>query len=233
MSTNEKPANGQPPEGGEDRIKNLQAEFSRKLGNTEAQLAKVAETNARLLQQIENLNKPAAPAPKTKPLSDLILDDPDEAVKIITKTVKEDVRKEFNERETATQKHNQALTELYTSFPEFADTSHELTKTTLERYGKMSEDEKRDPKALKVAAFESALELGIKPKSKRTDEDSYSLSGGSFGHPVPRGRKSDKLDPAVLETARMFGLDTSKPETVERLKRRAARTDWKRYQSGN
>lgn len=232
MSDQSTPAQGNPPATKEIPIENIKAEFDRKTTALSSQVQKLAETNATLMKQLEQFTKPLqSQQPKEKPLSDLLYDNPDEAVRIIEERAEQRVMSKIEQRETAQQRQAQTINELYSQYPELAQTDHELTKAALERYGKMGDEEKRDPKALKVAALEAAQELGIKPKSKRTDDDSFSFAGGN-GSGNRSNRKSDKLDPMILETAAAFGLDTSKPEVVERLRARSQRTDYRRYQSG-
>lgn len=213
--------------GGDDRIKNLQAEFSRKTSNVEAQVAKLAEANNALLRQIQSLTAPAAPAKKK--MSDLIYENPDEAVAQITQTATENAWKRFEEHTARQQKQSNTISELYGQYPELADPNHEMTKKSLERYGNMSDSEKADPRSLRLAALETAAEMGVKPKSRRSEDDeSYSLPSGGSG--APRKRDNGKLPAEMLDFARLAGLDVSKPEVMERLKKRAKRQTWNRYE---
>jgi hypothetical protein len=226
---------GTPPaQSKEVPIENVKAEFERKTTQLSSQVQELAKTNATLMKQLQALQSPAAPKPVEKPIEDLIYDDPKQAVEKITQTVRATIRKELDDERQGQAAQTSAINELYVHFPEFADNEHPLTKKALEKYGAMDPKEKADPKALKVAAYEAALELDVKPRGNRGDDDSFSMGGSSFSSGArPTRGKSDKLDPAVLETAALFGLDTSKQEVVDRLKGRAQRTDYKRYQSGN
>lgn len=200
-------------------IENIKGEFTRKTDQLTAQVNKLAETNAALLKQIESLRSPQPNAvPKEKPLEDLLYDNPAEAVRQIEERAEKRVLSKIEQRDQAKAKQTQAINELYSEFPEFSDQDHDLTKKALEIYGKMDDAEKADPKALKLAGYQAAVDLGVKPRSKRTDDDSFSF--GSGGTKPGRGKKSDKLDPAVEEFARLMGLNVDDQKVQERLKAR-------------
>lgn len=208
------------PNQGGPTIENIKGEFSRKHDALAAQVTKLAETNAALLQQIQALKSPQPkPEPKEKPIEDLLYDNPAEAVQKITQKVRGDIKRELDEERTTQQRQTKAINELYSEFPEFSDQEHDLTKKALEIYGKMEDAEKADPKALKLAGYQAAVEMGVKPKSKRAqDDDSFSFGGTSQGG-RPR-RDSSKLDPAVTEFAKLMGLNMDDQKVMERLKAR-------------
>lgn len=218
MEPNNQQPNTPPKDGGEDRVHNLKMEMDRKLGNAEAQMKKLADTNAALLKQIESLRAPAPVAPKEKPIEDLIYDDPRQAVEKITQTVRTTLKKELDAEQLQQRKQTQTINELYSEFPEFADSNHDLTKKALEVYGKMDDAEKADPKALKLAAYQAAVELDVKPKSRRGDDDSFSFGSTPSGG-RPR-RDSSKLDPKVADFARLMGVNIDDPKVAERMKAR-------------
>jgi hypothetical protein len=217
--TAQKPTDTSAQAGG-PTIENVKGEFSRKFGTLEAQVSELAKTNAALLEQIKTLKGSATPppAPKEKPLSDLIYDNPDEAVRIIEDRAEKRVLSKIEQRDQAQRKQTQAINELYSEFPEFADNDHALTKKALEIYGKMEDAEKADPKALKLAGYQAAVELDVKPRSKRGDDDSFSFGSAPSGG-RPR-RDTSKLDPKVADFARLMGVNVDDPKVAERMKAR-------------
>jgi hypothetical protein len=209
-----------------DLVTNLKAEMNRKISATEQQLAEVIRVNKALADQIGALTRPAAA--KQPKLADMVYDDPEAFVATVEKRAEEKAWKRMEEVQSSQAAQTQTINQLYNTYPELADSDHPFTQKTLERYGQMSEAEKRDPRALKLAAMETAVDMDIKPKSKRpTDEDSFSIGGNSGGKPR---RGSDKLDPNTIEFARKVGLNVDDPKVMESLKKRARRSNWNQYE---
>lgn len=217
----------------EDRVANLQAEFARKFDNQAAEVKKLADANALLASQL----KQVAPKPKAEPtelpLDQLFYTDPDaHAAKIEARALAK-FEAAQSAKEAAQTRMSGVINSLGRDYPEFNDPDADLTKKTLEIFGKMEESEKRDPKAIRIAALEAAQELGVKPKSKRTDEESFSFGGNNGGNrPTSSSQqKNGKLDPRTEDLAALVGLDYRDPKVSERLKARAKRSNYRNYQS--
>jgi hypothetical protein len=209
-------------------VENRLAEFQRKIDG-------LAEINQRLATQLETMNKkPAAPAAKEESLDDILYNKGAEALaQVVEQRAEKRIEKRLAQAAEAQSAKTSTINQLYNEFPELADSEHPLTKASLERYGKMSATEQADPKSLRLAALETAMEMDVKPRSKRGDDDSFAMPA-STGQPTSRRRNtSDKLDPAMLEFAERCGLNVRDPKVVENIKKRAARQNWDRYQSVN
>jgi len=231
MSTNAKEG-GQSgtPEGGApapaDPMTNLKGEFNRKIGNVESDLKKMNEQLAKLVSGLAP--KPApAPAQKEPDLESLWYDKPTEAAAIIAKQIKNEIRQEqqSQNRQTAT------IAQLVADFPELNNAEHDLTKAAVAKYQSMSDEERANPASYRAAVMEAALELDLKPKSKRKaaedSEEGFAL-GSSGGGSGSSRRSRDQLDPGTLDFARIMGLNVDDPKVKERLKTHAKKT-WSRY----
>jgi hypothetical protein len=219
--------------GATDPIKNVKAEFDRKMGNFEGKLSSLEQTNAALLSQLKAMAPIPTKTEKKEPkLKDIWYDDPEAAAKAIKEEAKAELRKEFQGANQQQQRQTATLNSLVTDFPELQDTSHEFTKRAVELYTALPEEEKGSPAAYKAAVREAALEMGVKPMSKRDDNyvDQFTgISGGSSTANRPRqNKRSAQLDPATLSFAEAVGLDITDTKVKDRLLKHAQR-DFRRY----
>lgn len=228
-------ANPTPPAQGDDRLTNLQAEFNRKLENQQAELKKLSDTNAALADQLKKVTpKPAPKEPQDEPLDQLFYKDPVAHAAKIKEMTKQEMREEFRRENEANQRMAGVINRLGQEYPEYNDPESTLTKKTLEIFGKMEESDKKNPTSLRVAALEAAQELGVKPRSKRTDDDeSFSMSGGGYsGNRSNRDQaRPGKLDQRTEDLAALVGLKITDPKVKERLTQRAQRKNYRNYQS--
>lgn len=205
-----------------DPLANLKAEFSRKMQNLEA-------TNQQLARQLASISKPAAPAPSKKPISELIYENPEEAISII----KSEVKTEIQESTRKVADFQQTMGRLYEDYPELSNQQDPLYKRADEILQSIPEHERQQPMAIRAAVREAASELGVRPKSKRepspTDDFTVTGSGGGSNRP-PSRRGEAELDPATIEFAQRCGLNTNDPELIKRLKGHASRKNWNRYE---
>lgn len=215
MSDQSKPVQGAAaPEGSpapaDDRIKNLQKEFDRKLTNIEQTLKSSNEQLLSFLQGQQKANSRPAPEPEVD-IENLIYTKPAEAVRKIKEDAKAEIRAELNSRDQETAKRNSVVQSLYKDFPELAIDDHPLTKLALEKFDSLSKEYGNSPATYKAAVAEAALEQGVKPKSKRSDEenDAYQLSGSSQSRGRPK-KASEDISPATEMAARLLGVDPEK-----------------------
>lgn len=210
MSTEVKKQGEAAPSGEADAFTNLKAEMQRKFGNIEDQLK---QSNAQLQAMLQGMKKPdPKPAPKAEPsLEDLYYKDPVAYGEAIKKQAKEEIRAERDEENKMTAQQQKAVQSLYKEFPELSNDDHELTKAALAKYADLQKDYGNTPAAMKAAVAEAALELGIKPKSKRpADEDDFTLSGSGNGEGRRRKSREEEVDPRIGEVARLMGVDPEK-----------------------
>lgn len=211
------------PKGGGEEIKNLKAEFDRKLGNIE-------KTNQALLNQLQTLatTPRKEPAPKSS-IKELWYDDPEAAARMVAGHAKDEALKEMRAEGTIQAKKNTVIGQLYREYPELQDYENPLTVKAVEIFEKLTDEEKSNPIAYRLAVKEAAEELEIKPKAKRKpkedDDDAFSLSGKGGGS-GKRTKKSDELDPKTIAFAKLVGLKTDDEKVIASLKQKAERKSW-------
>jgi hypothetical protein len=215
------------PSAPQDEIKNLKAEFSRKMSNIEQTNKQLADSQAALLAQLQSM-APKPAAEKSEKLSDLMYSDPEAYAKKVLDEAERRADARFDSRLNAQSRQQQVIAELVNQFPELNDGDHDFTKAAVAKFNSMSDDLKNSPVAYKTAVMEAALEAGIKPKNKRSEDEAYvgRPSGSSGGS---RSRKSQDIDPRTAAFAELVGLDISKPEVKERIKNSHGRESYSKW----
>lgn len=202
-----------PAQAAPDLLKNMKAEFDRKISNLEA-------TNKKLLDHVASMQRPSAPATTKKSLDEVWFDSPEQAAAEIESRVMNKI--------DSVSKQNNTVAQLVQEFPELADANSDLYKRAVEIFGGYSAEEKTSPVAYKAAVREAAQELEVKPASKRRNVDSdddFALSGAGSGRARSESRgKRDVLDPRTEEFARLVGLNPDDAKTRENLKAHQKRT---------
>jgi hypothetical protein len=194
-----------------DLVTNLKAEMNRKISATEQQLAEVIRVNKALADQIGALTRPAAA--KQPKLADMVYDDPEAFVATVEKRAEEKAWKRMEEVQSSQAAQTQTINQLYNTYPELADSDHPFTQKTLERYGQMSEAEKRDPRALKLAAMETAVDMDIKPKSKRPRmRIALALAETAAENPA---EAATSWTPTLLNSLAKSALNVDDPKVME------------------
>lgn len=220
-----------------EKFTNLKAELDRKLGNTETQLDELKKVNEQLLTQISTINQSQqqqatkVQATEESDLKDLIYDNPQKYAEIIEKRAEDKVMAKVDARNVAQQKQAGVLAKLTASYPEISDPNNDLTKKAVAIYSTMPPEEQVNPLAYQVAVGEAAAELSVKPFAKREkkDQDSFSMAPGPGSN--ARSRQTEQFnDEAMFKVAEMFGMDTKDEKVQERLKKRATRKTWNKYQ---
>lgn len=214
-----------------DEIKNMKAEFGRKLENTNQQLAQVLEA---LKAQTAPKAPQKAEADGEGDLSEMIYSDPNKFVNKLTEKVSAAVDKKLSSAQAATTKYQQVVGSIISEFPEAGDQSSELTKRANELFLALPAEDRDNPLALKTSVTAAAAELGIKPKSKRpkvSDDDGFSLGGGGGG---ARERKTaqKEIDRNTELFAEAVGLDLNDPknkEAKERIKNGHGRKSYEKW----
>lgn len=212
-----------------DPIAQLKGETSRKLDNVNAQLEKLAQANALLIEKLTAV----APAKKAAPeqeedLSTLAYTDPAKYAAVIEERTTAKITAQLTKREEAQARTNAVMNELTNEYPEITDAKSDLSKKALEIYNSIPEHERNTTAAFKLAVKEAAMEIGVKPKSKRSDDENF--MGPSGGVPTSRSRRqATKLSPETEQWAALLGVDLSDKEVHDRVVQRAQR-DFRRYQ---
>lgn len=217
-----------------DKASNQNADL---LARTEA----LAQQNEKLSKQLESvmsaITQVAQPKQGVQESEDdlevLAYKDP----KAYARKVQEQAEKRadaiVNARLNAQQHTNSVLNQLTSDYPELADSGSELTKKAVEIYNSLSPAEKQSPTAYKVAVRDAAAEVGLLPKSKRkqSNSDDFSFGGGSStASSRAEGRKAEQLSNETLAFAEAMGMNIKDKGVVERLKTRAQRKNWNKYE---
>lgn len=203
-----------------DPLKNLKAEFSRKLDNVASELAEQRKINEQLLSSL----RAPVQQPQQKELSDLMYTDPEAYAAAIAAKAE----KAVNEKLAVRDRQTSVIQQIVQEYPETADQNHPLTKRAVEIYTSFGADEKASPVAYRAAVAEAAVELGVKPKSKRPVDDEPSMGSSSYS-PRQSRRAKAQLDPATEQFAAIMGLDLSDSKTKDNLMKRSQR-NWNRYE---
>lgn len=201
----------------------------------------LAQQNEKLSKQLEGMM--AAITQVAKPQPQVIESEDDLEVlaykdpKAYARKVQEQAEKRadalVNARLNAQQQTNAVLTQLTGDYPELADSNSELTRKAVEIYNSLSPAERQSPSAYKVAVRDAAAEVGLLPKSKRkqSSSDDFSFGGGSSQSSARgEGRKGEQLSNETLAFAEALGMNIKDKAVVERLKSRAQRKNWNKYE---
>lgn len=199
-----------------DEIKNLKAEFSRKMQNIEQTNNALKSSQEALLAEIQKLTKPAPKQEEQGSLSDLMYRDPEAYARRVAEESDRRAEARINQALQNQSRQQQMIGSLVDQFPELNSGEHDMTKRAVEIFNNMAEADKTSPTAYKTAVLEAAAEFGIKPRSKRPKEEEY-VGGASGSGTRQSSRRKNELDPRTEEFAKLVGLDPSKAEVKERL----------------
>lgn len=189
-----------------EEIKNLKAEFNRKLDNQNTQLQSI----------LEALNKQSAPAPKLESKKVSVFEDEDAYASRIKHEAVQEAKREIAQQNAVVTKHQTVVAKIMNDYPEVQDNESALMRRSREIFASYDSDEQASPIAMKTAVAEAASELGIKPRAKRPVTDEYVASSSGSGS---SGRKKDpEVSNQTLEFARIMGLDVSDKNVRNRLK---------------
>lgn len=220
-------ASDQTPPAGDD-LKNVKAEFNRKIGNLE-------ETNKQLLAQLKNLTevvKPAkAPAEPSKKVS--VFDDEEAYATRIKEEAAAEIERKLEQQQAQQAKQAQVINSLVTDFPELSDGNHDLTKRAVEIFNGLEESERKSPSAYRTAVLSAASEFGMRPKSKRTSssDDSFALGGGG-GESRASKRSAGEISEGTKTFAALVGLDLDDPKnkaSADRIKTKHGRKSYSKW----
>lgn len=198
----------------DDIVKNLKSEMDRKIGNIKDELKK---SNDALLQQLASINNNLQPKPKKQDPTDIESEMWSDPVAFKNRIVNE-ADQRANEKLTAylqdQQMRTQQLSELYAHYPELQQQGHPLAARAMEVFNSLSQEEQAMKSSFKLAVSTAASEMGVKPVSKRTEEemDDFTLkaTGKTRSH---RQQKATKPETELF--AQAMGLNTA-DETVKK-----------------
>lgn len=196
-----------PAPSSEDAIKNLKAEFQRKLDNQ----------NTQMQQLLASLTP--KPASETKRTS--VFDDEEAFARSIEERTERRISEKLAQQSQHQTKYQSIVNQLTQEYPEANDTSSDLYKKAQEHFATLADDEKSSPLALKASVSAAAAELGLKPKSKRTTSSSEGYVSASSSPSNNRNRED--IDSATLDFAQLMGLNTADSKVRANLQNRQKR----------
>jgi len=214
-----------------------------RLKQTDAKLEQLTTTNQQLSQMLQDTNasiqqtiKPAKTESDSDSLKDLIYEDPEKAIKVITDKVTEkvtaDVNKANDTKNAAATEKQHVINNLSVEYPELLDPKHELRTKAVEFFSKMSVDQQNSVLASEVAIRNAAAQMGLLPKDQRKkmddNNDDFSLSNSNQRSEKPT--KKGELDQRTVDFANLCGLDVEDEKVVERLKKYAGRKNYGKYE---
>lgn len=219
----------------ENRLKNLQAEMTRKTQNLDDKLNQINESLRQMslmgnqVQVPQNQNNDQRPDP--------ILD-----AEGYERYIEQKLENKMNEKIGAQQRQQAEIATLVNMFPELSDATSDFSKAAIQAYNNLSPQEKAIPGAYKLAVQGAALEMGLLPKNKRQSnnkqqnevDDIGNMSNGRNNNQSQQSKQGKvKLDDATIAFAQMLGKDVNDPKYVERLQKAASRTRWSKAQNRN
>lgn len=205
-----------------DDVKNLKAEFNRKLDNVSELIKSLNDqVQAAVKTQVSN-----APAPANdKDLSDRLYEEPDAVFNEFGQRIVQQVTEKF----TSHRQREQELGRLFQDYPELASDG-ELTQAVNAMLPQGKKLDEIPIEHIKSAVYQAAAYQGLKPKGKRTVQtpDDVDL-GGKGGSSL--NTKKDKTELSEAQMAWLELTGGASKERVERVKEIAKRRRFGRYES--
>jgi hypothetical protein len=212
-------------DGAQDPVKNIKAEFERKLGNVTEQLRAQSEMLQRTLEQMQAAkNTPAAAEEEIDPIVNPVA---------YKQAIKEEAKREMRSEIQLSQATQNEVARIQGMYPEFGENGSEAAKMALDKFKSLPSHLKGTPEGAKLVLMETAAEMGLIPASRRRKseaEDDYTVGGGSSGTNRPQRQQATKLDNKTLAFAELIGLDINNPETRKSLESRTKRRNWEQYE---
>ena len=244
----EQGAQGAEGSGIQDQNQNIKAEFNRKIENLSKANESLATQNDALSQKLDaimgqlesNNQQSAINSNAQESIEDLRYTDPDKYIELKMAEVDKKVDAKLQQQNDLNTQKQQVLTQLSSDYPEINDPNSELYKKAIEIGTRYNKDFVATPEGIQLAVREAAAQLGVIPSNLRKkqvegegEQDmSEFIGGGSSGSNNSKGKKQGKqeLDQKTVVTAELMGLDTNDPKVIERLKKRASRKNWNRWE---
>lgn len=213
------------PTHNEDGYKQIKGEMHRKFDKVSDQIAAQADIQRQLLEQIRALTTPAVKAAPQEDMEALRYSNPAKHDEMLIQRAEERVTSRLSQQNQTQAQTQSVISELVADYPEYADANDPLTRRAVEILQQLPAHEKTSPAAIRAAGLKAAVEMDVKPRSKRTAEDFIDSGSGSSGRAAAR-RTPSKLDPGTEEFARAIGLNMEDPVVKARVLERSKR-DWK------
>lgn len=215
----------------EDPIKNLKAEFNRKLQNIEASNQQLANM---MKEEVSNLASYMKSGKDSDiDLEDLKYSDPDKYVDLKMRSLEDNIMKKVESSQTQMTQKQQVLGQLVSQFPELNDPGSELYGEAVRVAQTLDPSIKDTAHGYKLAVMEAVNNLGVSPVSRRKKQvaDEFISSGSSSANSgAPKKKAKSNINDHMLKFAELLGRDINDPEFIKRLEQAAKRKNWNRYQ---
>ena len=225
-------------------LSNYKKEMERKQENSEQRFAELQNSVnqvAELLKGTVPAQAAANPVPASPSLSEEDIYDPTKVKSYVSeeaRRVAETQVKEFQENfyqqqqqlRANEQAKNQALVQLAQDYPELNEAGGDFQKGVLEALSGLPESIRETAEGYRMAVYQQAANQGLAPKSKRQAAPSTDFSFGGSSNAPKTDTLGVEIDPAIVETAKLMGMDVSSKEVLEDLAKRATRTNWNKAQ---
>lgn len=224
----------------EELLTNFKAEMNRKLENVTSQSKNANDTLIALANSVQARQVEQQQTAYKKQMDTLAAEDPSRFQEETAKRAADAARQATEEAMVRAQtvsaqaqaKQAQVIGEITSNYPEINLPNHPMQKKVLELYNALPEEERNSSVAYKLIAKEAAEELGIKPMSKRTEDEMDEFVGygrGSRGQGA--GRKRAGIDPKTLQFAELMGINVKDEKVRKELEdySQISGSDWLKY----
>jgi hypothetical protein len=215
-----------------------QPNFDEKFAATNQEISSIktqfAEQNQRLEQLLNAVNERFTPKKEREPqqdLGNLLLDNADEAARIIEERAAKRAEDRVNKQLQMSQAAQQVVSDVASKYPEFAQPGSEAANMAIQRASQLPANLRGTPEGAKMVMLEVASELGLITASKRKQAAQNSEDFSIGGNPSPSKRASGKgtegIDPKTLAFAELLDPSILKdPKRLEALKSAASRDNF-------
>lgn len=207
-----------------DPIKNIKAEFARKSGNMEAQLASTQAQLDALMQQLQTQSASAKPS---KPAKDLLYDNPEEFIAQTVAHATAQADAAVTRRMSESARLNNAVAEVQARYAEFGQAGSEASALALQKAAKLPASIRGTAEGAKQAMLEAAMELELVPVSKKkaqaASNDDFVAGSSQTGGKAPARSKKENLE---REFARLLGADLNDKNVAKEFEKAQKREKW-------
>ncbi len=223
-----------------DKDKTTAVDVTEVINSVKEQIKSMAEqsnqANQQLFQEVQGIKatQQAAAAPQQQAYAEeeSFLDlDPKAYEKRINAEVDRRVDEKIHRATTNQAQISSTIAQIVADYPEANQAGSDMQAKIVEVNNALGPDLKDTPAGYELAASKAAKQLGLIPKSLRqnTTTEDFSMSASNSGSGKRTRSKSDELEGKTLAFAELVGLNVKDPKQIERLKERASRTNYKRY----
>lgn len=208
---------------------NVKAEFDRKFNNIKEQTditnTKIDNLMETIIQQ--NRKQDLPPAKKEDPIDPDL--EPGRYVDSKLSGLDAKIAQAVTSATSKISERDTLLNSMVNKYPELGDPNSELYKATVKNHENLGEGLHGTSAGYKLAIYDAVEKVGSKKKESSDVEEFIGGGGGDGGSFRRPPKKSATLDPLIVETAKIMGLDVEDKKVMERIKKRSERTSWSKW----